>query len=100
MSPRGKKSSVTIGTHTLTWAELTVLNQLQDFLQAHTHDYVGGIPLRGIFPGDQSGPNAKRYCARRLAELGVLAACQIELLDDVVKSNSPVTGADEKGPTP
>jgi hypothetical protein len=87
VTKRGAKSRTTIAGHNLTWAELTVLHQLQEYLQTQSLGLAAhGIPLRGIFPGDDPGPNAKRYCARRLAELGVLEACQIELLDDVVKS--------------
>jgi hypothetical protein len=85
MSARGKKSNFTIAGHTLTWAELTVLGQLADYLRIYAADG-RSVPLQSVFPGDHSGQNAKRYCARRLAEFGVLQARQIELTDDMVKS--------------
>jgi hypothetical protein len=96
MTTRGKKSNCTIAGHTLTWSELTVLNQLQDYMLANSADSEWtsstspkgdgrSVPLREIFSGHNTGINAKRYVARRLAALGVLRACQIELLDDMVK---------------
>jgi hypothetical protein len=96
VTKRGKKSNCTIGDHTLTWAELTVLNQLQDYMRANSGDSSWGastspkgdgrsVPLREIFAGHNISANAKRHAARRLASLGVLEACQIELLDDMVK---------------
>lgn len=96
MTPRGKKSNCTIAGHTLTWAELTVLNQLQDYMRANSGDSAWTsstspkgdgrtVPLGEIFPGHNIGGNTKRHVARRLAALGVLKACQIELIDDMVK---------------
>ncbi len=95
MSKRGKKSHTTIAGHTLTWAELVVLNQLQDYMRANAGDSGWTdstspkgdgrkVPLREIFSNIVTG-NAKRYAARRLASLGVLKACEIELVDDMVK---------------
>jgi hypothetical protein len=82
MTKRGKKSRVTIAGHTLTFAELAVLRQLQEYVQVKTYAFVtGGTALAAIFPD----ANAKRYCARHLAKVGVLAACGLELLDDVVR---------------
>jgi hypothetical protein len=77
---RGKKSHTTIAGHTLTWAELTVLRQLQNFLRA-----IDGrsVRLHEIFPNIAGNP--KRHCARRLASLGVLQACQIEFENDTLK---------------
>ena len=84
VTKRGAKSHTTIAGHTLTWAELTVLRQLQEYLA--TLRPTDSVLLRNIFPGTEFGPNAKRYCVRKLSEVGVLMACGIELLaDDVVK---------------
>lgn len=96
MTKRGAKSTCTIAGHTLTWAELTVLNQLQDYMRAHSgdsgwtsHTSPKGdgrtIALREIFAGQNISGNSKRYAARRLADIGVLKACQIEMTDDVLK---------------
>jgi hypothetical protein len=96
MSKRGKKSNCTIAGHTLTWAELAVLNQVTDYMRAnagdsqwtsHTSPKGDGrsVPLREIFGGHNISMNAKRYAARRLADLGVLRACEIECVDGALK---------------
>jgi hypothetical protein len=76
MTKRGKKSRVIIAGHTLTFAELTVLRQLQDYARRVSGDG------RTVALSEFSGDNAKRYCARHLGEVGVLKACGIELLDE------------------
>jgi hypothetical protein len=96
MSQRGKLSNVTIGAHRLTWAQLTVLNQIQDYMCANAGDSRWGhnvspkgdgraVPLREIFPDRNISSNAKRHCARRLSELGILRACCIEMGEDMLK---------------
>lgn len=96
MSKRGAKSNCTIAGHTLSWAELTVLNQLQDYMRGHSGDSTWtphtspkgdgrSIPLREIFSDRNISGNSKRHAARRLADLGVLKACQIEMTDGVLK---------------
>lgn len=85
MSSRGKKSNCTIAGHTLTWAELTVLKQIQSYVRTVQADLPGvhsTVDLREVF-----SENAKRYAARRLSELGVLKACRIELLADASARN-------------
>lgn len=82
MTQRGKKSRVTIAGHNLTWAELSVLRQLQEYLQTSSG---GAISLYGIFPGKDPFASGKRHCARGLASRGVLEACQIEFENDIVK---------------
>jgi hypothetical protein len=78
MSSRGKKSRCTIAGYTLTFAELYVLNTIRKAMDGKRT----GVPLRDIFDDDKS--NAKRHVARRLGELKVLSACQIELQNDVL----------------
>jgi hypothetical protein len=89
MTKRGTKSHTTIAGHTLTWAELTVLKQMRDYLESNDALDAGrSVPLAEIFP-EQNHQRAtgkrKRYSARRLAELGILKACGIEFENDMVK---------------
>lgn len=69
MTKRGKKSNVIIAGHRLTFAEIAVLNQLRTCGRST-------VDLHEIFP-DSRG---KRFSARHLAEVGVLAVYGIELL--------------------
>lgn len=88
MSNRGAKSKVTLAGHTLTYAELAVLNQVKDYMRKRFDAGNGtalAVPLNEIFSGNGQGSNAKRYAARRLASLGVFAACQIDFDGDVLK---------------
>lgn len=96
MSKRGAKSNCVIAGHVLTWAELYTVNTIQVYMRANSGDSQWSpnsspkgdgraVPLREIFAGHDISSNAKRYAARRLASLGVLKACEIELLDDMVK---------------
>lgn len=99
MTKRGAKSHTTIAGHTLTYAELTVLNQVQDYLRKNggdsnwsglaTRSWVRpkgdgrSVPLLEIFPGAEH--RGKRHAARHLEALGVLQACDIELLGEMLK---------------
>lgn len=84
MSKRGTRSHTSIAGYTLTWAELTVLNQLQDYLEKNGAGR--SVPLMEIFPGaDHRG---KRHAARRLEALGVLQACEIEFCGEMLKGKN------------
>lgn len=96
MAARGKKTHETIAGHTLTYAERYVLNTIQDYMRAHSGDSgwtantspIGdgrSIPLRTIFPGVNNGSAQKCHSARRLARLGVLKACGMEMVADAIK---------------
>ena len=84
--------STTIAGHDLTNAEVRVLDKIEDYMRKFAGDSFWGpstspkgdgrwVPLREIFPERNITGNANRKTARRLIELGVLKACEIQHLD-------------------
>jgi hypothetical protein len=88
--------SVSICGHVLTDAELSVLNAVTHYMVRNAGDSrwnnccspLGNgreIPVSEIFPACDSQDNANRRTIRRLADLGVLAACEIQCRDSMLK---------------
>jgi hypothetical protein len=85
-----------IAGHKLTNQQRTVLDVVLDYLRQHSGDSQMGpntspkgdgrwVPVTEIFPARNNHHNALRRVTRRLAVMGVLAACEVSWKDGTVR---------------
>jgi hypothetical protein len=78
--------------HTLTRTETLLINAIQDYMRQHSGDSFWTantspkgdgrlVPVTEIFGERNNADNARRRRVARLAELGILGACEIEYFD-------------------
>lgn len=90
--------ATTIAGHTLTNQQRTVLDLVLDYVRLHGGDSHMGpstsprgdgrwIPVIEIFPARNNHHNGLRRVVKRLAKLGVLAACEIDFQGGAVKGD-------------
>lgn len=87
----------TIAGHTLTNQQRTALDLVLDYLKQHSGDTGMGanespkgdgrwVPLIEIFPARNNHHGGLRRIVRRLADLGVLKACEVSYREYCVKA--------------
>ena len=84
-----------ISGHKLTRTEVNVLDAVRSHMAKHSGDSWltaltsprgdgRAVPVLEIFPNRDNHDNARRRTVRRLAELGVLQACEIQYADGML----------------